>query len=206
MVDILRWFGWAKRERVPSPVHYLFYGIGNPGVEYAQTRHNVGYRVVDRCLPSIEESRKMQGARVDVWIGRWAGSDSVVAVSKPYTYVNRSGGECSRLLRRYSLKPSSCIVVVDDINLPLGKLRLRSRGSAGGHNGLKSIIENIGIDFPRLRIGIGPVPQGVGRVEFVLGKFTHDEEPVIDTVCDEAVRVLHAVVHNGIERAMSVCN
>jgi PTH1 family peptidyl-tRNA hydrolase len=180
-------------------------GLGNPGPQYAHTRHNLGFRVVD----AIAASRR---------IGRWGrgltlvraeldmGPTRVVLV-KPQTYMNLSGRAAAEIRSEFGAEPGEVLVVVDDIALPLGKLRLRTRGSDGGHNGLKSIIAELGTsNFPRLRMGIGAVPGGVDPADFVLSPFSSGEMEAVDAMVARAVECVEWVARSGFERAMGACN
>lgn len=180
-------------------------GVGNKGVTYQNTRHNIGFAVADalRQKNTVIHHAKECSSAVD--IVKMPG-EKTIALAKPETYVNRSGRAVRELLTRYGLPPSSCLVVVDDFHLPLGTMRFRRQGTDGGHNGLKSIIAQIGEGFPRLRIGIGPVPEGVSVTDFVLGMFTEKELPVKDAMVQRACEgVLYFCVH-GIDATMSSFN
>ena len=147
----------------PPPPEMLVVGLGNPGDRYRDTRHNVGFRCVDRIAGdhAIELSRRQRRAL----IGEGVIDGHPVVVARPRTFVNRSGEAVAYLLTRYAATPDRLLVVYDDMDLPLGKLRLRPSGSAGGHNGIKSIIDAVGTrEFPRLRIGIGRPARGVDQV------------------------------------------
>jgi PTH1 family peptidyl-tRNA hydrolase len=186
-------------------VRFVVVGLGNPGEDYANTRHNVGFMVVDelagRCGAGV--ARRVGGAEV-------RRSDTVpsgpVAFAKPLSFMNRSGGPSLAVLRAAGCSDSQCIVVVDDVNLPLGRIRVRRGGSDGGHNGLKSMIAAVGEGFPRVRVGVGPVAAGESLVDFVLGQFAaHEVETVHDAVGRAADAVLCAIA-DGVEAAMSRYN
>src|SRR5258708_6530235 len=138
--------------RSTTPVRYLVVGLGNPGPEYAGTRHNVGFMVVD--LLSRRHRIPIKAARHGARVGEGEIAGEPVALVKPLTFMNLSGRAVAPLLNRHSLLPGNLIVIYDDADLPVGKIRVRARGSAGGHGGLKSIIASIGSpEFPRVRIG-----------------------------------------------------
>ena len=164
----------------------LIAGLGNPGTEYALTRHNVGWDVIDSLaerLDAGDPSVKFGGAcwgPLTVWGER-------VCLLKPYTYMNNSGVAIGELARFFKIEPCDVLVVVDDVNLPLGKLRLRAKGSAGGHNGLKSIIAHLSSqDFPRLRIGVGSCSSKDEMIGWVLGHFSAADRLVVDRAIDRA--------------------
>jgi PTH1 family peptidyl-tRNA hydrolase len=179
-------------------------GLGNPGRRYRGTRHNVGREVVESLAARI-------GVRLedDGWArtGR-ARVDGVIAVlAVPETYMNVSGQAVRDILRRRRRRPSDLLVVHDDLDLPLGQLRLRPGNGAGGHNGIRSIIEELGTSlFPRLRIGIGRPPAGVDPAEFVLDRFTTEERRVINAVLSRAVDATLAVATEGLQAAMNRYN
>ena len=183
----------------------LVIGLGNPGRQYARTRHNVGFWCVDRLSRqgSITFSRRHRQAV----IGEGMIDGIPVALAKPRTFVNNSGQAASFLLARYGASIGDLLVVYDDMALPPGKLRLRPRGGAGGHNGVKSIIETIGAqDFARVRIGIGrPLVDG-DEVEYVLGTVPPQERQEIDEAIDRAAQAVVCLLTEGIDVAMDRYN
>jgi len=184
---------------------YIVVGIGNKGDRYLDTRHNIGFCVIDALIRRCETVAKKKLRHADIVECRTP--DATTAVyAKPSTYVNLSGKAVRELLEVASLPLSACLVIVDDLNLPLGELRFRRRGTDGGHKGLQSIIAEAGADFPRIRIGIGPLPQGAARVDFVLGVFDERDRIVKD---ESVVRAAEAVLYcmkNGIDAAMNRFN
>ena len=182
----------------------LIVGLGNPGAEYERTRHNVGWRVVDAFARKfrIEVTRHEKNALTGT--GRVAGGS--VMVAKPLTYMNLSGDAVRLLVNAYLETPEEMIVVYDDIDLPLGKLRIRPNGSAGTHNGMRSIISTLQTEqFPRLRIGIGTAEQGRLR-EYVLDEFTAEEQPVVDRAIERSVDALLLFARGDLRRAMNQFN
>lgn len=182
----------------------LIVGLGNPGPEYEKTRHNVGWQAVDafarkfRIDIATHEKNAMTGS------ARVAGGS--VMVAKPLTYMNLSGDAVRLLVNAYLDTTDDLIVVYDDIDLPLGKLRIRPNGSAGTHNGMRSIIGTIATErFPRLRIGIGAAEQGRLR-DYVLDAFTPEEQPVVDATIDRAVSALLLFARGDLRRAMNEFN
>lgn len=165
------------------------FGIGNPGKKYENTRHNVGFMVIDR----LRERR-----------GEYRGQRAVILV-KPRTFVNNSGISAKRVLLKYQVAIDDFLVVVDDFSITLGKIRLRRGGSGGGHKGLESIIHECGTkDFPRLKIGTGPL---VGdAVEFVLSPFEKQEIPIIKESIERACDTVETFLMEGIDKAMQICN
>ena len=178
-------------------------GLGNPGNEYKRTRHNVGFEVVD-------ELAKRWGVELKSSSRRHARLATVkehdVLLAQPHTFMNLSGTAVAGLMAFYKVHPADVLVVVDEVQLPLGKLRLRRSGSAGGHNGLKSIIEMIGSEFPRLRIGVGRGTEDWHLSDHVLGKFDADERPVVERAVKRAADAVEAFVGEGLLEAMNRYN
>ena len=182
----------------------LIVGLGNPGPEYAKTRHNVGWQVVDafarkfRIEVTTHEKNAMTGS------GRVAGGS--VMIAKPLTYMNLSGDAVRLLVNAYLDSTDDLMVVYDDIDLPLGKLRIRPNGSSGTHNGMRSIIGTLGSErFPRLRVGIGSSEQGKLR-DYVLDEFPPEEQEAVDAAIDRAVSALVLFARGDLRRAMNEFN
>ena len=191
--------------RKPEPPSIIIVGLGNPGSQYARTRHNVGFWCVDRIASdhSIAFSRRHRSALV----GEGGIEGHRVVLAKPRTFVNRSGQAVAYLLARYGVSPRELLVICDDMNLPQGTIRLRPEGSAGAHNGLKSIIEAAGTqDFPRLRVGIGHPPEGADQVEHVLGTMSEDEQQTADRAVELAAQAFVGLLTDGITVAMNRFN
>jgi peptidyl-tRNA hydrolase, PTH1 family len=190
--------------RAATPVRHVVVGLGNPGPEYADTRHNVGFMVVDRLASRhrIAVKSNQHGAR----FGQGVIAGEPVALVKPLTFMNLSGRAVTPLLNRHSLPPENLLVVYDDADLPLGKIRVRARGSAGGHGGLKSIISSLGSsEFPRVRIGIGR-SSGGDLVDHVLGGFRGKERELIDHALERATDAVEYALAHGVEAAMNHFN
>lgn len=183
----------------------LIVGLGNPGPRYRNTRHNLGFTVIDRVAERLGAAFDRERHHGLVAEPR-AEADRVLLV-KPLTFMNRSG-ECVAPMARHSgCDPNHLLIVADDVNLPLGRLRLRADGSAGGHNGLKSIIARLGTDaFPRLRLGVGDDRTGEELADHVLSKFRPEEWPVVERMTAEAAEAVLCWLREGIERAMNAYN
>jgi PTH1 family peptidyl-tRNA hydrolase len=180
----------------------LVVGLGNPGAEYDRTRHNVGFLVVDllaaRWKAPFERSRFLEGHAADARRG-----EERVRLVKPFTYMNLSGPAYRRALEVYEAAVEDALVVVDDFMVPFGTLRMRPEGSAGGHNGLKSVEQAMGSRrYPRLRIGIGPVPSGRDPADFVLTRFNAVERKELPFLLEAAADAVETWLDHGIERAM----
>lgn len=183
----------------------VFIGLGNPGFGYRRTRHNVGYRVIDAWAERLQLRLKPERDGLEAASGV-IGSEAIVLI-KPATFMNRSGRAVVEATQRYGVGLADLVVVCDDVHLPLGTLRLRGRGSAGGHNGLASIIEEVGSEaFARQRLGISRPPDGVDLVDYVLGTLTAEEEAHLQPVIDRACEQLRAFVVEGLVAAMSRYN
>jgi peptidyl-tRNA hydrolase, PTH1 family len=185
----------------------LIVGLGNPGTKYDRTRHNVGFDLVDslakRWQISLTERKQFQGI-----YGEGFGSHNAkIRLLKPQTFMNLSGQSVRATIDWFKLPPASVLVVYDDLDLPLGKIRLRLSGSAGGHNGMKSIISHLGTqDFPRVRIGIGKSAGEKDTISHVLGKFSVVETPIVSEVIQLVNDSIELSLKKGVEQAMSLYN
>jgi PTH1 family peptidyl-tRNA hydrolase len=185
----------------------LIVGLGNPGRQYDKTRHNAGYMVVDRLVekfaPGTPVKAKFNAAIADAKIGSEA-----VMLMKPTTYMNRSGAAIAEAVRFYKLVPASDLLVfVDDVALPIGALRIRPGGGAGGHNGLTDIEQALGTDaYPRCRIGIGATPSFMDQADWVLGRFTDEEWDVMGPAIGRAAEAAEVFLTSGLDSAMNRFN
>ncbi|OGO05838.1 MAG: aminoacyl-tRNA hydrolase, partial [Chloroflexi bacterium RBG_13_56_8] len=179
-------------------------GLGNPGADHADNRHNVGFQAIDHLseVYGLASPRKQNNAFVgEIQIG-----SHHVLVAKPLTFMNQSGGALRSLSQRYEILPERILVIHDDLDLPLGKIRLRATGSSGGHKGIESIISKLGTrDFARLRIGIGR-PNGGDPTDYVLADFTKQQLPIIQESYQLAERAVVCFLEEGIEEAMNKYN
>lgn len=179
-------------------------GLGNPGSKYAGTRHNVGFAVLDLLAQGKQTGRaqaRFQAAVLEILEG-----DQKVLLVRPETFMNLSGQSVRQAIDFYQLEPADLLVVCDDFNLPLGKLRVRARGSHGGHNGLRDIQNHLGTtEYSRLRIGVGAPEEGEA-VDFVLGRFRPGEKPVIEDAIARAAQAVTVWVHQGIDVCMNQYN
>lgn len=184
-------------------VSLLVLGIGNIGSKYDGTRHNIGFDCVDLLGrgESVTVQRFQHGGAFECTLG-----DTRVACLKPTTYVNLSGLAAREALDYYGLASDDMLVIVDDFHLPLGSIRFRGKGSAGGHNGLKSLIETCGENFARLRFGIGPLPENMSVVDFVLGLFTEEEKPLYAESIQRAAESVKFFANRGLSETMNRFN
>ncbi|HIK33914.1 MAG TPA: aminoacyl-tRNA hydrolase [Oscillatoriales cyanobacterium M59_W2019_021] len=187
----------------------LIVGLGNPGAKYDRTRHNIGFVAVDALAKSwqisLSDHSKFKGI-----FGEGAGvNGDKIRLLKPATYMNRSGESIQAVLNWYKLPPESVLIIYDDMDLPLGKVRMRLSGSAGGHNGMKSAIAHLNTqNFPRLRIGIGKPASDpdADSVSHVLGKFSPAETPIVSEVLDLVANSVELSLKQGVAKAMSLYN
>ncbi|MGL5076695.1 MAG: aminoacyl-tRNA hydrolase [Waterburya sp.] len=185
----------------------LIVGLGNPEPKYDKTRHNIGFDAVDELAQvwqmPLKENKRFQGLFAE---GVTPGGKKI-RLLKPLTYMNRSGQSVRAVVDWYKLQPKSVLVIYDDMDLPIGRLRIRLSGSAGGHNGMKSIIAHLGSqDFPRLRIGIGKSDGKKETISHVLGKFNPSETQVITEILYTSVKAIEFSFKEGIEKSMSRYN
>jgi len=181
----------------------LIVGLGNPGPAYADTRHNVGFDIVDRFAKRL--GVHWNGEKFHGWFTTGDAGDQRVGLLKPMTYVNRSGRSVQAAVAFYKLEPSDLLVISDDLALPVGRLRMRAEGSSGGHNGLQDVIDRLGTDqWSRLRIGIG-IPVG-DPAHYVLSRFDGAEEEIMGRARPFAVEAVACWIENGVQLTMTRFN
>ena len=183
----------------------LLVGLGNPGYEYQSTPHNLGFMAIDRLADACGVEVARREAQALTASTELAGVRVVLA--KPQTYMNLSGGAVERLLHKYELEPRDLLVLVDEIELPLGMLRIRPRGSAGGHNGLKSILGALESDeFTRLRLGVRPDRQVEDYVAYLLSPFRPAEKASVEEMLSQASEAVRVILLEGVQKAMNRFN
>ena len=185
---------------------WLIVGLGNPGVAYENTRHNIGFQVLDQL--GERQKKPIQRLKFKALTNLFTISGEKVLVMKPVTYMNVSGEAVRPAADFYKIPPERILVVSDDTALPAGRLRIRKGGSAGGHNGLKSIIQHLGSDqFPRLRVGVGEKPHpDYDMADWVLGKFTGEDKKKMDQAVERAAEAIECILKDGLDRGMSRFN
>ena len=186
-------------------VQWLLVCLGNPGKEYANTRHNIGFLAAD----ALEKRTgvKFNKLKYRALTGEVTLGGQRVLVVKPQTYMNLSGEAVKLAGGFYKIPPERILVLYDDVSLPLGKLRIRASGSAGGHNGIKNIIAHLGTDaFPRIKVGVGAPQQEDGLVDWVIGSFTASERKVVDAAIDKALDAAACVIEKGVSEAQNRFN
>jgi PTH1 family peptidyl-tRNA hydrolase len=184
-----------------SGAGYLIAGLGNPGRTYARNRHNVGFMVVDR-LAGVREI-ELNRVRQQAIIGSGRVGENKLLLAKPQTFMNRSGEAVSSLMRYFKISLANLLVIYDEIDLPIGTLRLREKGGSGGHNGMKSVINHLGTDFPRMRLGVGRPPGAMEPAKYVLKDFGEDELPIVAEMIEGAVSAIDTFLLEGIDLAMT---
>ncbi|HKP47067.1 MAG TPA: aminoacyl-tRNA hydrolase [Pyrinomonadaceae bacterium] len=186
---------------------YLIVGLGNPGAEYESTRHNLGFMLIDKL--AAEAGAEVKRRECQALVGRADIEGQIVKLVKPLTFMNLSGASVGCLVRKHKLEQpgEKLIVISDDLALPFGRIRIRARGSAGGHNGLKSIIEALGTDeFTRLRIGIQPEHPLNDSKKFVLSVFPKTLKSELNNILKKSADAVHAILRDGVLKAMSSYN
>ena len=193
-------------QRKGSGVSWLLVGLGNPGSKYESTRHNMGFLAVDGL--ARRKGFRFNKLRFRAWTGQWKVGDQQVLVMKPQTYMNLSGESVGEAARFYKIPADHVLVISDDVSLPAGKLRIRAGGSAGGHNGLKNIIQHLGTDrFPRIKVGVGsPQQADYDMVDWVIGKPIGEDQRALMEALDRAGEAAKVLISDGIDRAMNRFN
>ncbi|WP_427339315.1 aminoacyl-tRNA hydrolase [Caloranaerobacter sp. DY30410] len=184
---------------------YAVIGLGNPGRAYDGTRHNVGFDTID-CL-AVRNNVELNKIKHKAVYGETFINNEKVILVKPQTYMNRSGECVLDIYNYYKMPIENIIVIYDDIDIKFGSLRIRPKGSAGSHNGMKSIIYHLRSEnFPRIRIGVGKPKEGMDLADFVLSKFTKDEREVIDSTVERAALAVETIIFQGLNKAMNEYN
>jgi PTH1 family peptidyl-tRNA hydrolase len=179
-------------------------GLGNPGAQYKGTRHNIGFAVLDEVAHRAAVT--FESAPADALMARWRRFDEAVILVKPLTFMNLSGQAIGELARYFKIEPTDLLVIVDEVQLPLGKLRARARGSAGGHNGLKSVIAHVGDEFGRLRLGVGRGDARRDLADHVLTRFDKDEAAEVERMIARAADAADTFITSGIAAVMNQYN
>lgn len=194
---------WKNQEK--GQEWYAIVGLGNPGSEYAETKHNVGFRVIDRLAEKYDIS--VSKFKHKALIGDGTIKGKRVLLIQPQTYMNLSGESVREIVNFYKIPQERFVVIYDDISLPPGQLRLREKGSHGGHNGIKNIIQLMGTDvFGRIKVGVGEKPNGWDLADYVLAKFDADTLPLMESGMDKAVQAVELILSRGMADAMNRMN
>ena len=195
----------AEGDKEDDRVMYIIAGLGNPTREYEKTRHNVGFEVIDVLadrLGTTVEEKKFKGC-----YGRGIIGGQKVLLLKPQTFMNLSGESVRAAADFYKVDPEHIIIVYDDISLDVGQLRIRKKGSAGGHNGIKSIISHLGTqEFPRIKVGVGDKPKKMDLADYVLSRFSKEDRAVMEDAFREAAGAVEMMITQGADAAMNQFN
>lgn len=187
-------------------LNVLIVGLGNPGKNYQNTRHNLGWMVLDLISEKCAAKFRVAGQSLIAKINTTISNDNAILL-KPTTFMNNSGIAIIQIFQKYNLEPGNMVVVCDDFSIPLGTIRIRKQGSAGGHNGLQSIIQHLNTqEFPRIRLGIGPVPEYFDPKDFVLSQFHKTEKQTIQQMVNTAAESIFCILEHGIDKAMTRYN
>ena len=185
---------------------YIIAGLGNPGKEYENTRHNIGFDVIDRLAE--EENIAVMESKHKALIGKGYVAGQKVILAKPQTFMNLSGESIREIVDYYKVDDTSELIVIsDDISLDVGQIRIRKKGSAGGHNGIKNIIANLGTDrFMRVKVGVGEKPKNWDLADYVLSPFTKDERPLVNLAIEHAAKAIEQMLNGDVDAAMNEYN
>ncbi|MDR3072066.1 MAG: aminoacyl-tRNA hydrolase [Clostridiales Family XIII bacterium] len=183
---------------------FIIVGLGNPGAKYEKTRHNAGFCVIDRLAEKLGVTNWK--SKHKALLGETKVKNIKVFLVKPQTYMNASGDSVISLLRYHNVDPGDLVVIYDDIDIPMGKVRIRKEGSAGSHNGMRSIVGRIGGAFLRVRIGIGADRGEISLIDFVLGRFTSAEQSEMADVYERAANAVLSILEDGVDTAMNRYN
>ena len=201
MTNIFDLFKKIEKKEDNAPITHIVVGLGNPGNEYTYTRHNAGFLAIDHIC--LKHGGECQRAKFKALTGEWRIGDKRVLLMKPQTFMNHSGEAIIEAVNFYKIPPENVIVISDDITLDIGRMRIRRSGSAGGHNGLKSVIEYLGTDkFPRIKLGAGQKPSEYPMVDWVLAKIPRNEEPNLQRIIEYVPKALEKMITGDIDGAM----
>jgi len=206
MADIFSLFKQIEKEKVPpKPITHLIVGLGNPGDKYTYTRHNCGFLCMDYISQKL--NTKIDKLKFKALVGEATVGDTRVLLMKPQTFMNNSGEAVSEAAAFYKIAPENIIVIFDDISFPAGRMRIRRKGSDGGHNGIKSIIYHLSSDnFPRIKVGVGTPTQGYDLIDWVLGKIPENEREDLYSCIEKVYEALPLMVKGDIDLAMGTYN
>lgn len=184
---------------------YLIVGLGNPGSKYDNTRHNIGFAAMDYICDKT--GTRLDKAKFKALYGTWKYKDKKIILLKPQTFMNLSGEAVGAAARFYKIPPENVIIIYDDVSMAVGKMRIRLKGSAGGHNGIKSIISHIGDEFPRIKLGVGEKPHPeYDLADWVLGKFTDSDKKALSEKFESAYQSVQLIIDGSTDKAMNLYN
>lgn len=195
---------FGKPEELPPGQTFLIVGLGNPGRDYKDNRHNIGFMAIDALAKAYDA--QLGRVKNKAILGDFRLGDHKIVLAKPQTYMNSSGDSVGPLANFYKVEPPHVMVIYDEIDLPFGTVRIREKGGSGGHNGMKSIINHLGNEFPRIRLGIGRPPGKMPVHAYVLQNFNQQEYETVREMLDTAVRAVETYIQDGVSLAMSKHN
>ena len=197
---------FERKNKRKSEKIWVIAGLGNPGPEYADTRHNCGFLTIDKIIEKIAANQKITSKFKGKCISCEYEENKVILV-KPETYMNNSGECINAVLNWFKTDPEHLIIIYDDFDIAKGQIRIRPKGSAGTHNGMRSVIQYLGTEeFARIRVGIGPKGKDIDIIKFVLGHFSQEEKIIMDKSFDRAAEAVLDILKNGTENAMNLYN
>lgn len=189
---------------------FLIAGLGNPGTKYQKTRHNIGFMAIDHFQQTIDSPNFQEDTKLKSAISKTTFDNHNLILAKPLTFMNLSGEAIQKTANFYKIKPENIIILYDDIDLPFAKIRIRANGGSGTHNGMRSIKQHIGSNFPRIRIGIesrgSTSPQQIPLDKFVLSNFNQEEEPQLQKLTNTTTKIIHTIITQGVAKAMNHYN
>lgn len=198
-------FDRFKNQESKGQEFYCIVGLGNPGRQYEETKHNVGFKVIDKIAEKYDI--KVDKFKNKAFVGDGMIRDKRVLLVKPQTFMNLSGESVREIVNFYKIPQERFVVIFDDTSLPCGSVRIREKGSHGGHNGIRNIIDQMGTDqFYRIKVGIGEKPSGWDLADYVLGKFNEDDLPAMEEGMDKAVKGVELMLSRGIAEAANRVN
>ncbi len=204
--DLFKKIEGEREAKANAPVEYIIAGLGNPGTKYERTRHNLGFRTVEMLMSKYAEG--VDKAKYDALVREGTVAGKRVLFMRPQTFMNLSGKAVAAAAKFYKIPAERIIVIFDDVSFDVGTIRVKRNGSAGGHNGIKSIIECLGTnEFPRVKVGAGKKPRPeYDMVDWVLGKFSAEEEKKLEVVFPRACDATVAIIGQGVDPAMNLYN
>ena len=190
-----------------SDMHYLVVGLGNPGTQYAETRHNIGWAVLDKLELELKDPKRSYFDTGTTWSGKLPRHHATIITLRPSTYMNLSGEAVAEAVKKFDVQSHQIIVVYDDMDIPVGRIRVRPSGASGGHRGIESIINHLNTaDFPRVRVGIGSATEPRLKKDYVLAPIPKDEQMTLDKSTAMAAKASVSVVKGGVSTAMNWFN
>ena len=188
-------------------IRYLVVGLGNPGTQYAATRHNIGWAVLDKLEPELKDLKRSDLATGTTLSGKLPRHHATITTLRPSTYMNLSGEAVAEVAKKFNIPSPQIVVVYDDMDIPVGRIRVRPSGASGGHRGIESIIDHLNTaDFPRVRVGIGSATEPRLKKDYVLAPIPKEEQLILDKSTAMAAKAIVSIVKGGVSTAMNWFN